>query len=183
MAASKIDTDYYHIVVDFLKKNVNVNSIPYNFSVWESLDTDRAETLELLDSFLNSNIDLITVQLGENAVNLETWESDFKYLLQYICQKSPKAKLIVIGDFWTNDNRDEVKIKICKELNIIYLSLDEIKGKDEYICGLGTSIWGDDGTKHIVEHKGVAKHPNDAAMQYIASGIIRNLKFENGKLE
>ena len=53
MAASKIDTDYYHIVVDFLKKNVNVNSIPYNFSVWESLDTDRAETLELLDSFLN----------------------------------------------------------------------------------------------------------------------------------
>lgn len=46
MAASTLDKDYYHSVVDYLKQqHEKVNSEVVNLSVWEVQSHDRAETL------------------------------------------------------------------------------------------------------------------------------------------
>ena len=44
------------------------------------------------------------------------------------------------------------------------------------MCGMNTEVYGDDGKVHKVTHAGVAKHPNDRAMAYIAQKIISRMK-------
>ena len=176
MAATSPENDYYHIVVNHLKEEKDdVSSNVYNFSIWETLYTDRAETLEVLDYYLGESLDLITVQLGENAQNLDTFESDFEYLINHIKEKCPSAEIIVIGDFWESENRDDMKKKAAEKCGVKYISLNEIKDNNEYQCGMGTEVYGEDGKAHIVEHSGVAAHPNDKAMKFIADKIIENI--------
>lgn len=176
MAATSADKDYYHIVLNHLKEEKDgVISNVCSFSIWETLYTDRAETLEVLDYYLDESLDLITIQLGENAQNLDTFESDFEYMINHIKEKSPSAEVIVIGDFWENENRDEMKREAAEKCSVKYISLNEIKDKKEYEVGIGTEVFGEDGEAHIVEHTGVAAHPNDEAMKYIAERIIENI--------
>lgn len=52
------------------------------------------------------------------------------------------------------------------------MDLSEIKDKKEYMAGLGASVYGDDGAWHKIEHDGVARHPGDNGMDYIAKKII-----------
>lgn len=176
MAATSVENDYYHIVLNHIKEtNYTVKSYAFNFAIWEMLYTDRAETLEALDPYLDESLDLITVQLGENVGNLDTFESDFEYLINHIKEVSPSAEVIVIGDFWENENRDEMKKEAAEKCGVKYISLNEIKNKKKYQCGIGTEVFDEDGMTHIVEHTGVAAHPNDKAMKYIADKIIENI--------
>lgn len=176
MAATKPENDYFHLVSSHLvQKYGDVNSMACNGGHWELLYTDRAETLSLLDPYLNANLDLVTVQLGENATELTTFESDFEYLIQYIQEAAPDAQIIIVGDFWNYDNRDELKKAAAEACGVIYISLEEIKEDKKYQCGLGTVVYGDDGREHIVEHFGVARHPGDAGMRYIADMIIKEI--------
>ena len=176
MAATSSENDYYHIVLNKLKeRNSEVSSYACNFGSWEVLYTDRAETIDVLDCYLDESLDLITVQLGENVKNLDTFESDFEYLIDYIKAAAPSAEIIVIGDFWEIENRDAIKKKVSEKCNVKYISLNEIKDNKEYQCGMGTEVYGEDGKAHIVEHSGVAAHPNDKAMKFIADKIIENI--------
>lgn len=174
MAASSAEKDYYHIVKSWLESKYDtVNSLAYNFSMWEVLYTDRAETIEIIDSYLSSNLDLITIQLGENVTNLDTFKGDFEYLLNHIKSMVPSAHIIVLGDIITDSGeRDIIKKKVCEEYNIDYISFDDIKDNKEYQCGKGITVYDDKGNPHIVEHDGVASHPNDKAMQLIADRVI-----------
>lgn len=176
MAATSAENDYYHIVLSHIKEaNDDISSYAFNFAIWEMLYMDRAETLKVLDHYLDESLDLITVQLGENAQNLDTFESDFEYLISHIQEESPSAEVIVIGDFWENENRDEMKKEATEKCGVKYISLIEIKDKKEYQCGIGTAVFDEKGNEHIVEHAGVAAHPNDKAMKYIADRIIENI--------
>ena len=42
--------------------------------------------------------------------------------------------------------------------------------------GLGTTVYGNDGVAHEINHDGVAKHPGDDAMKYIAEEIYIRVK-------
>lgn len=180
MAASEPEKDYFHRVVTFLEdanQGKTLYSMAYSFSIWETLATDRAQTLELLDRYLNDYVNIVTVQLGENASNLTTFESDFKYLLEHIKEHCPKAQVIVVGDFWENGGRDEMKKRAAAELGVGFVDLSAIKDNKEYMAGLGISVYGDDGKQHEIKHDGVAAHPGDSGMEYIAQkifGLIRN---------
>lgn len=104
-------------------------------------------------------------------MGVDTYEDDFNELITYLKKRSPKAKIIMIDDFWENKNRLNVKKRVALYNKVSFLDLSEILGKDEYMCGLNTVVMGNNGEKHIVNHKGVAMHPNDRAMQYIAKKI------------
>lgn len=173
MAASSIENDYYHLVLKELKnKHDKVNSQVYNFISWETLSTDRAETLELIDIYLNNKLDLVTIQLGENVSETTTFESDFLYLIQYIQEKAPKAKVVVVGNFWKNDTVEQSKINVAKKLNIKYVDLSEIQERFEYQNKVGDIVYNTKGEEFIIDNPDVARHPNDKAMRYIAEKIL-----------
>lgn len=174
MAATKPEKDFVHLVVDYLEQNHDkVCYYAVSFKVWELLENDRGETYSVIDPYLNKRLDLITVQLGENVYETETFESDFEELVTYIKEKAPDAQIVVVDDFWTYEDRAEIKKRVAKKMKVSFASLEEIKEDEEtYRCGKGTVVYGADGEKHTVEHEGVLGHPNDKGMKYIAEAII-----------
>ena len=176
MAASDEDRDYFHIVLKNLKTtHENVSGTTCNLYGWESQSHDRDGALYLLDGYLSPNLDLVTVQLGENVDDLSTFESDFLSLLLYIKEKAPNARIIVVGDFWNKENRDELKEKVAKEAGADFVSLDGIANNKAYYRGMGSYVYDKEGNPHLVEHEGVAIHPGDAGMKAIADRIINTL--------
>ena len=93
-------------------------------------------------------------------------------LIRYIKKGAPDAQLLVIGDFWDKAQKDEMKQQACEATGVEFISLDEIKGLGEYQCGMDTTVYDSDGSSHTVEHSGVAKHPGDLGMKWIADRII-----------
>ena len=163
MAATTAQKDYVHLVASSL----DAKSYAYNFATWELMGHDRGETLSLLDGLLSDKLDLVTIQLGENATDLATFESDFEELIRYVQKRSPDARLLVIGDFWDKKQKDAMKQKACEKTKVEFISLDIIKGLKKYQCGMGTTVYDNNGNPHTVEHAGVANHPGDAGMKWI----------------
>ena len=177
MAATTADNDYVHLVADYLQDTYgDVCYYAVNFYKWENQAHDRAETYEDINPYLSSKIDLVTIQLSENVSDTTTFESDFEALINYIRNNAPKAVIYVIGDFWDSGDKESMKIDASTNTGVTFISLDEIKGNPEYQCGLGTIVYDVDGNKHIVEHEGVAGHPGDKGMKFIADSIIEALK-------
>ena len=172
MAATTAENDYVHLVASAL----DAKFYAYNFYTWELMGHDRGETLSLLDGLLSEELDLVTVQLSENASDLSTFESDFEELIRYVQKGAPDAQILVIGDFWDKEQKDEMKQKASEETGVEFISLDEIKGLEEYQCGMDTTVYDSDGSSHTVEHAGVAKHPGDLGMKWIADRIIEVVK-------
>ena len=176
MAASGLEKDYVHQLLALLQeKKGDIIADTYNFAAWEVQSHDRSEHLALLDELLDERIDLITVQLGENARDIKEFGPDFKELIHYLKKKCPRAQIIVVGDFWNYENREELKKKAAEECKVAYADLDAIRGKEEYFAGMGTKVYDAEGKVHVIEHGGVASHPGDSAMKYIAQRIYQNV--------
>lgn len=176
MAASLPEKDYFHLVTDYLStERSKVISYAYNFSVWEIQSADRTQTISSLTKYLSADLDLITIQLSENATNLDTFVVDFKELIAILQESCPSADIILVDDFWSTE-KSELKRQVANELGISFADLVNVRGIDEYMCGLNTTVYGDDNASHIVEHSGVAAHPGDKGMQAIADAIITALK-------
>lgn len=183
MAATSERNDYFHLVCNDLQKitkgeqyNADLKAYAYNFSAWENQVNDRTETLDALNGILDEKIDLITIQLGENVNSFETLEEDYEELLVYIKGKCPNTEIIVVGNFWNAPECENIKTTVTKKLLIDYVDLTEIWDNDEYMAGMGTIVYDADGKMHMIEHEGVAKHPNDKGMKYIADSIVNIIK-------
>ena len=169
MAASSEDKDYVHLISSALPQPSKV--VAYNFSVWETQSHDRAETLSLLDWYLSDKLDLVTIQLSENVSDVSTFENDYVELISYVKKGAPNAQIIVIDDFWDSGEKSMMKQLAAEQENVGFVSLEDIKEKTEYQAGLGTLVYDKDGNKHIIEHEGVAVHPGDKGMEYIAMAV------------
>lgn len=180
MAASRTSKDYVHRVVQFLKnKKKSINYAAYNYSIWETQAHDRAETYQSIDPYLNQNINLVIIQLGENISNTDTLEQDYEQLIQHVKQQAPHAQVIVVGNFWKNTTVEEDKQRAAtlSKASVVscYVSLKEIQGKKSYQAGMGTKVYAD-GKTHKINHDGVARHPGDKGMAYIAKKIELKIK-------
>lgn len=91
-------------------------------------------------------------------------------------KRAPNARLLVIGDFWDKKQKDVMKQKACAKAKVEFISLDEIKGLKKYQCGMDTTVYDNKGNPHTVEHVGVANHPGDAGMKWIADRIVEVVK-------
>lgn len=175
MAASTIDKDYFHIVKSYLEnENKKVYSYAVGYSIWEVQSNDRAETFEIIDPYLSNKLDLVTIQLSENVNDFSTFKQDFEELINYVKNKCPNAKIIIIDDFWHNEY-SKIKSEIAINNGAEFIDLSEIRGNNDYECGIGTIVYDINGNEHVVNHSGVARHPNDKAMAYIANAIIKKL--------
>ena len=176
MAASRPENDYYHLVTDYLRQIYpEVGSYAVNFSQWEFQSYDRAETYSIIDPYLSSELDLVTIQLSENVTNMSTFESDFESLIEYVKLNAPNARILIIDDFWDDGSKSEIKEAVAGRTGVAFLSLDEIKDDPEYQCGENAVVYDSEGQEHIVDHEGVELHPGDKGMLYIADTIINAL--------
>ena len=177
MAASTEDRDYVHLVVAGLETKMgNVCEHAFNFYLWESQATDRAETFEILNPYLDERLDLVTIQLSENIYDISTFEVDYEELIKHIQKMAPNAKILVIDDFWDFGDKSALKEEVANNTGAQFVSLAEIKGKSEYQCGIGTTVYDANGNEHTVEHNGVADHPGDKGMEYIANAVLDELQ-------
>lgn len=172
MAATDKKNDFVHIISNAL----DAQFYAYNFYTWEILGHDRSESLSLLDGFLSKEIDLITIQLGENVSDLCTYESDFRELVEYVQRGAQNAQIVVIGDFWDMEVKDNMKKQACEATGVTFVDLSPIKGLEEYQCGIGVAVYDEEKNRRIVEHCGVAKHPNDKGMKWIADRVLEKVK-------
>ena len=178
MAASAKDRDYVHLVAEQLSGMYGKTAVhPLYCYAWETA-ADRGGKLSMLDPYLDPQLQLVTIQLGENAEDLTTFEDDFETLIRYVQEKAPQAKILVIGDFWTNGDRDRMKQEAAKKTGAGFVSLEEIRDNPEYQAGIGAIVYDAEGNPHTVENRDVAGHPGDRGMQYIADRVAEALKRE-----
>jgi hypothetical protein len=170
MAASTQEKDYVHVLSGLLKDGMDkeVVSANMNFYDWEAQSYDRSETLSTLDSYLSTNLDLVTIQLGENSNDTSTLEKDYEDLINYVKAKAPNAEAAVIGEFWKDEEKDADKKQACEVTGVTFVDLSSMWDDKAYEAGMGTTVYGSDGEAHTIEHDGVASHPGDKGMQKIA---------------
>jgi len=173
MSATSKENDYVHLVEASLKNLTgSASARAYNFYPWEIQVHDRAETFSLIDFLLEDMPDIITLQLSENVIDMSHYQSDWEELIRYIQGKCPNAQIIVIDDFWYGGNKSTLKKKAADNTGVQFVSLSAIRDNALYQCGVGTTVYDADGNPHTIEHEGVAIHPGDLGMQYIANGIM-----------
>lgn len=173
ICSTRNNNDYVGLLVDYLQKNhMDENGVifyRYNFSPWERT-ADRGSTLDLIDPFLSPDLDLITIQLGENASDLSTYEKDMEELIKYIKDAAPNAEIIVIGDFW-NVKRNNMRRNAAKSTSVKFADLSDIIGDNSYQSSVGIEFEKVDGSTEIVS-EAAATHPGDKGMKYISEKVI-----------
>ena len=63
-------------------------------------------------------------------------------------------------------------------MNIPFVDLFDIRGKTEYQAGIGTRVQGADRKGRTIEHSGVAAHPGDEGMKYIAEKVLEEINVQ-----
>jgi len=176
MAASDADHDYFHLVIRGLERRFGkVTAHAINFSVWEINAHDRDQTFSRIDKLLDDRISLVTIQLGENVKDFKTFKEDYVSLIEHVRQKTGgKAQIIVIGDFWKDD---PVRAEAARKCGVDFVSLDEARENPaKYRSKIGAVVYDAEGKPHTVRHSGVAKHPGDAGMAFIADKVLEKVK-------
>ena len=187
MGATTQDLDYFHLVSSALQtscaqKGLFYNSAAFNYAIWEIEFGKRQEVLYLLDPYLSPQLELVTIQLGENAIPDATgFAVDFPVLVQYIRAKAPKAKIVLVGNFWNNAVEETVKKQCAAAYGLTYVDLSAISvdpydtsTKSPYLFGSELALDAN-GVGHSCSKEAVALHPNNAGMQYIAQSILQAL--------
>lgn len=176
MAATSEKKDYVHLVDAYLDETYDVSTTAYNFADWETTTTNRSKLFSELEGYLSPDLDLITIQLGENITDgLDTLNQDYIELVQYIKEECPNAQIIILDEFcWPKPEIQAAQKQAADTFGLTYIELSEIRS-DAYRAGLGTNVMGEDGQWHTITEATVAEHPNDDGMRYIANQIIANL--------
>ena len=175
MAASDADHDYFHLVKSGLRRRYGkVTAHAINFATWEITGHDRDQTFSAIDKVLDERISLVTIQLGENVRDRSTFAQDYVSLIEHIREKTGgKAQIIVVGDFWTDD---PVRAEAAQKCGVDYVSLKDAHDNPIFRSKIGAVVFDAEGNRHIVKHAGVAKHPGDEGMAFIAAKILEKVK-------
>lgn len=185
MGATLPQNDYYHLVSASLAaacaaQGRGYNSAAFNYAIWEINYGKRAEVLYLLDPYLSAELELVTIQLGENAIpDPNGFAADFPALIQYIRTKAPNAKIVLIGNFWNNVVEETVKRQCAQAYGLSYADLSAVS-VDPYITTVSSPYtfgnelaYDANGVGHHCSKDAVAQHPNNKGMQYIAQCVLQ----------
>ena len=94
--------------------------------------------------------------------NSQKFIDDCKKFIKYLDEKG-SASLVITDGFWRHPG-DKFIEEIAKELNAPFVELGDLGEQDE-MKAIG-----------LFEHGGVASHPGDKGMKYIADEIYEVLK-------
>ena len=168
MAASSRDKDFAHIIGATLNTRVD----PVNLSEWEALGM-RYDLTKLIPYF-KSKPDLVIIRMGENINDIANLKMALGVLIDYIKIQNPKARLIITGRFWRNDEIDDILSLHAMESNIPFVKLNQLE-LGENVSFIGANIIGEDGLSHPIIDQGIANHPGDLGMRRIADCILAEI--------
>lgn len=185
-AATTAENDYVHRVQRSLEgmfPGANVDVTKVNLYNWETA-VDSTWAFPELDPYLNSDLDIISVQLGEcidegesGPAKIMTIEAEFELLYEHIKEKAPNARIIVLGNVWSDPACDPLKQQACAATDIAYEGLDTIQDNPIYQVGRNATVMGDDGQIHRMTYADSATLPNDAGMKVIAQAVLDGLSY------
>ena len=176
ICSTQPDNDYFNLVIKSLEnKYGEVVAYPYNFSSWERM-SNREKAYSLIDSYLSEDLDLVTIQLGENVTDLSTYEVDLEKLVAHVKEKCPKATIVMVGDWWSNE-KNALRKTAANNSGVLFADLSEVIGDSSYQSEVGLECYKSDGSTIIVS-EAAASHPGDKGMEYIAKTIIKELGIE-----
>lgn len=173
MAASSPEDDYCHRLEGKLKElNRNSTVTGINVSHWErdfNIDKDS-----LLQEYCTGK-DIIIVRLGENVTDTEHFKEALSQLIVY-CKKYTD-KIVLTGQYWTNEKKESAIISNARIHNIRYVPLDWIYElyREECSPRVGDIIQDVEGNDYRIEGDFLLSHPNDNGMELIAHTIYNSL--------
>lgn len=173
ICATQPDGDYFGRVEAYLSQTKGETvGYRFNFATWELMSA-RENAYPLLDKLLSDKLNLVTIQLGENVRDNTTYEKDLEGLISYVYQKAPKAKIVLIGDFW-DKKRNQMRQQAAENTNTPFADLAPIIGDKKYQSKEGTVCELTDGSTREVS-KVEETHPGDEGMAYIAAQVIEKI--------
>ena len=177
MAATKRENDFVHVLKATLQTRVpDAECIGVNIANWElDFTVDKAT---LLNGVITSDTDLVVIRIGENVSyeHTATFESALRDLIAYIYTITPTTKIVITGQFWTNEDKETACINAAKYYNLTFVKINQYD-TPVYKESVGNYVYGDDGQQHEITHAGVANHPSDIGMKAIANAISAALGY------
>ncbi len=164
MAASAQDKDYVHLLQKKLDESEkNVLTLVRQIASWE-LGFTKEDALDDFKIEHEFGADVVIFRAGENVPK----DSDFvlfeQKLHEFIEYIAPKKEIIFTSTIWESELKNAPIRNVAAKLGKPFIDLTEIGRRDEYRA-VG-----------LFEHKGVASHPGDKGMEYIADKIFEVLK-------
>ena len=120
------------------------------------------------------NQDLVIFQLGDNCVPTETFEQSVTELVNHVKQYSPKAKMLLVGMWFINEERLAMMPTLAQNLGMEFVNISDLV-VDENKSHIGAEVTAIDGKKNTIATIEEAFHPNDEGMQKIADRICEKL--------
>ena len=161
MAASSRENDYVHII----KKRVREKDANAAFCICQASGWERSYKTESpcapYEAARNFDADIIIMRVVENCSLSEyvpeAFEKAYKEFAEFL-NKSGKARIIFTTGFWMHPG-DELIKKVADEFSSACVYLGDL-GQDDSMKAIG-----------LFEHSGVAAHPGDKGMKFIADRI------------
>lgn len=168
MAASSLEKDYVHLVVEAVAK---LRGHKPEFRVVNVADFERGyadfDVTAKLKEEVAFKADTVIVAIGENVPALKTEEAKVKFkesvvrLLTLLKGDGPCA-LFVRSSFWADATKDAVLKDACASVGGVFVDISAL-AKDETNCAR---------SERQIAHEGVARHPGDKGMRVIADAIF-----------
>jgi hypothetical protein len=144
----------------------------YEIAAWERNHATYDKSN--FDSFFTDKTDLVIIRLGENVSDETNFNVSVQAFIDYIKAKAPDARIIITGVFWTDVSKDHtLKAAATKNsLSFVELASLNIPQNRSFI---GAKVYDEEGNPHLIDHAGVAAHPNDDGMKVIAISIYNEI--------
>lgn len=99
---------------------------------------------------------------------------DLENLIKNIKEKAPKAKIIVIGDWWSIE-KNSMRIEAANNTGCTFADLLEVIGNSECQSVTGKQRYLEEYSL-IEVSEAASTHPGDLGMKYIADRVIQAMK-------
>lgn len=174
MAASEHSKDYVRVLESLMRtKNPSFTGTFSGNNGWETAHVGF--DYSKFDAVLTTDVDLVTLVLGDNTQNLTGFENSCFEFLSYIRNRLPSATIICTDNWYYSQAKATAwKNAASRVANVKYVSIAGIRNSSTE-AGMGTLVWGDDGQQHAIDNSGVATHPGDSGIEAIANRLFQSI--------
>ena len=160
MAASAKENDFVHVLERMLEEaGIDVLIKVHQLATWER-GHSAEDALVPLTPDREFNPDALLFRLGENVNVVEGFREHLAEFVNYVC---PNGKAVFTTTVWKKEGINDAIISVAEERGEPLIELFDI-GKNEKYMAIGQ-----------FEHRGVAMHPSDAGMEFIAESVVSHL--------